>query len=84
MPFVLANIFQPLVDAFDWLIVSFHDSIGLSWGLSIIALTVVVRLGLLPLTIKQFKSMAAMQRLAPQIKELQAKYKDDKQRLNRR
>jgi YidC/Oxa1 family membrane protein insertase len=82
MPLVLANIFQPLIDAFDWVIVFFHDSLGLGWGMAIIALTVVVRLGLLPLTIKQFKSMAALQRLTPQIKELQAKYKDDRQRLN--
>ena len=37
---------------------------------------------LVPLTLKQFKSMQALQRLAPEIKELQEKYKDDKQRLN--
>ena len=36
----------------------------------------------MPLTLKQFKSMQALQRLAPEIKELQEKYKDDKQRLN--
>ena len=41
----------------------------------------VVRLLLLPLTLKQFKSMQALQRLPPEIKELQEKYKDDKQRL---
>ena len=41
-----------------------------------------VRAALIPLTLKQFKSMQALQRLAPQIKELQAKYKDDRQRLN--
>jgi len=82
MPLILANIFQPLIDIFDAVIRFFHDSVGLGWGLSIIALTVVVRMVLIPLTVKQSKSMAAMQRLAPQIKELQAKYKDDKQRLN--
>jgi YidC/Oxa1 family membrane protein insertase len=42
----------------------------------------VVRTALIPLTLKQFKSMQALQRLSPQIKELQAKYKDDRQRLN--
>src|SRR4051794_38573238 len=77
---VLANIFQPLIDVFDSIINWFHDSVGLSWGLSIIFLTVVVRIVLVPLTLRQFKSMQAMQRLSPQIKELQAKYKDDKQR----
>jgi YidC/Oxa1 family membrane protein insertase len=53
----------------------------LSWGFSIIFLTIVVRAALIPLTWKQIKSMQAMQRVAPQIKALQAKYKDDKQRL---
>jgi YidC/Oxa1 family membrane protein insertase len=79
---VLANIFQPLIDVFDHVIVFFHDTIGLSWGFSIIALTVAVRLVLMPLTFKQFKSMARLQELAPKVKELQEKYKDDKQRLN--
>ncbi len=78
---VLGNIFQPLIDVFDAVIQFFHDSVGLGWGLSIIALTVVVRTALIPLTLKQFKSMQAMQRLAPEIKALQAKYKEDKPRL---
>src|SRR5439155_21741106 len=43
---------------------------------------IVVRLVLLPLTLKQFKSMQALQRLQPEIKALQQKYKEDKQRLN--
>src|SRR3954453_12259773 len=77
---VLANIFQPLIDVFDAVIRFFHDDVGLGWGLSIIFLTVVVRTVLIPLTLKQFKSMQAMQRLAPEIKALQEKYKDDKQR----
>ena len=45
-------------------------------------LTVVVRLILFPLTAKQAKSMIAMQRAQPEIKKLQAKYKNDKQKLN--
>src|SRR4051812_14239415 len=78
----IANIVQPLIDVLDSVLVFFHDHVGLSWGFSIIALTLVVRAVLVPLTLKQFKSMQAMQRLAPEIKQLQAKYKDDKQRLN--
>ena len=78
----IANPVQPLIDVFDGVLVFFHDSVGLSWGFSIIALTIVVRTALIPLTLKQFKSMQALQRLSPQIKELQAKYKDDRQRLN--
>jgi YidC/Oxa1 family membrane protein insertase len=82
MPLVLANILQPLIDVFDAVIQFFHDSLGFGWGFSIVALTVVVRAALIPLTLKQFKSMQSMQRLAPEMKALQAKYKDDKQRLN--
>jgi YidC/Oxa1 family membrane protein insertase len=78
----IANPVQPLIDVFDHVLVFFHDSAGFSWGFSIIALTIVVRAALIPLTLKQFKSMQSLQRLSPQIKELQAKYKDDRQRLN--
>ena len=77
---VLANILQPLIDVCDAVLVFFHDQVGVGWGLSIILLTMVVRLVLLPLTIKQFRSMQSMARLAPEIKALQQKYKDDKQR----
>src|SRR4051812_14450118 len=78
---ITANILQPLVDVFESVLKFFHDSIGASWGLSIILLTVVVRALLLPLAIKQFRSMQALQRIAPHLKQLQEKYKDDKQRL---
>src|ERR671920_278461 len=77
---VLANILQPLIDVFDAVLRFFHDNVGVGWGFSIILLTLVVRVVLLPLTLKQFKSMQAMSRLAPEIKALQQKYKDDKQR----
>jgi YidC/Oxa1 family membrane protein insertase len=82
VPVVLANLLQPLINVCDAVMVFFHDHVFGSWGVSIIALTVVVRLVLLPLTLKQFRSMQALQKLSPQIKALQAKYKDDRQRLN--
>jgi YidC/Oxa1 family membrane protein insertase len=78
----IANIVQPLIDVFDTVLVFFHDKVGLGWGMSIIALTVCVRAVLIPLTLKQFRSMQSLQKLAPEIKQLQEKYKDDKQRLN--
>jgi len=76
-----ANILQPLIDVANGVLQFFHDSAGLSWGMSIIALTVVTRAVLLPLTYKQLKGMRALQALQPQIKELQEKYKNDKQRM---
>jgi YidC/Oxa1 family membrane protein insertase len=81
MTIPFANIFQPLIDLFDAVLVFFHDTIGFSWGFSIIALTVCVRALLVPLTLKQFKSMQGLQKLAPEMKALQEKYKGDKQRL---
>jgi len=51
------------------------------WGVAIILLTVGIRILILPLTVKQTKSMAELQRIQPKIKELQAKYKDDKEKL---
>jgi len=76
-----ALILQPLIDVANGVLQFFHDSAGLSWGMSIIALTVVTRAVLIPLTYKQLKGMRAMQALQPQIKELQEKYKNDKQRM---
>jgi YidC/Oxa1 family membrane protein insertase len=78
--FVTATIFQPLVDVFEAVLKFFHDSIGVPWGWSIVVLTVVVRAILLPLTVKQFHSMQKLQRLTPELKRIQAKYKQDKQR----
>src|SRR5919205_1214038 len=79
---VLANVFQPLIDVFESVIKFFHDTVGLEWGLSIVVLTVVVRACLLPLTLKQFKSMQSMARHAPELKKLQERYRNDKERLN--
>ncbi len=82
MTIPLANIVQPLIDVAEEVLVFWHDSVGLSWGMSIIALTVCVRLLILPLTFKQVRSMQELQRLQPEMKRLQERYKDDRQRLN--
>ncbi|HEX6753167.1 MAG TPA: YidC/Oxa1 family membrane protein insertase [Solirubrobacterales bacterium] len=76
-----ANILQPLIDVANEVLKFFHDSVGLSWGGAIIALTIVTRTLLIPLTYKQLKGMRALQALQPQIKEIQAKYKNDRQRM---
>lgn len=57
-----------------------NSAVG-DYGLAIILLTVVMRIVLIPLTMKQTKSMYEMQRIQPKIKELQKKYKDDKPKL---
>lgn len=77
----VANILQPLIDVASAILNAFHGW-GLSWGMSIILLTVVTRALLIPLTYKQLKSMRALQAFQPQIKALQEKYKNDRQRLS--
>lgn len=77
----LADILQPLEDAAEAVLDFFHDNVGLSWGTSIIALTIVVRAFLIPLTYRQIKGMRALQALQPQIKQIQEKFKNDRQRM---
>ncbi|HVE73980.1 MAG TPA: membrane protein insertase YidC [Mycobacteriales bacterium] len=55
---------------------------GPAWGLSIVLLTVCVRLALFPLFVKQIKSQRRMQQLSPLIKELQKKHKGDRETMN--
>ena len=69
-------------DFLMWLLTTFYDLTN-SWGLAIIALTLLVRLAMHPLTQKQMGSMQRMQKLQPRMKVLQEKYKDDKDTLNR-
>ena len=78
---VIEDAFSPLITLFEHVMVFIHNHItGGSWGLAIIGLTVVIRAILVPLTLRQLKSMQEMQRLAPQINALKEKYKGDKQR----
>jgi YidC/Oxa1 family membrane protein insertase len=63
-------------------ILSFFYQVIPSYGVAIILLTILVRVVLLPLTLKQLRSMQAMQRVQPKVKELQRKYKGNRQKLN--
>ena len=74
-------ILDPLYTVLGHTLAWFYGFVG-DYGLSIVLLTVAVRVLLIPLTIKQIRSMQAMQRLQPEIKRLQQKYKDDRQKLN--
>jgi YidC/Oxa1 family membrane protein insertase len=76
-------VIKQLEDVADAVLTFFHDDVSLSWGLSIVALTFVTRAAILPLSVKQIRSMRALQAYQPQIKEIQEKYKDDRQRLQR-
>ncbi len=73
------EIWQGLLDAIGWLLARIFDVIP-NYGISIIVLTLIIKLLLFPLGIKQIKSMQAMQAIGPRVKEIQKKYKGDKQK----
>lgn len=73
---------QPIIEILRLALETFNNYVN-SYGWSIILLTVVIKIVLLPLTIKQNKSMKAMSKIQPKLKALQEKYKDDKERLNK-
>jgi YidC/Oxa1 family membrane protein insertase len=84
----IANVLQPLIDACQWILEFWHDLIDEndnldgSWGIAIILMTFTVRILILPLTFRGVKSMQRLQTLQPAIKQIQERYKDDKQRMN--
>src|ERR687896_2142234 len=75
-----ANLFSPVVDVLGVVLLYFHEAIGAPWWLSIALLTVVLRTLLFPLTVKQVKSMRAMQDLRPDMDRIRAQYRDNRQR----
>ena len=79
---MLFHILTPIEDALTAFLEFFHESVGLPWAWAIVALTVSVRMLLVPLTVRQIHSMQALQAHAPQMKEIQRKYKGDRQRQN--
>jgi YidC/Oxa1 family membrane protein insertase len=76
------SILAPLENAVTWILDRFHYNLGLPWAWAIVGTTIAVRIALVPLTIRQIHSMQNLQRYAPEMKELQRKYKGDKQKLN--
>ncbi len=82
------QLLSPLIWGVSWIIVQFHKLFGMvflptsgwAWGLSIVFLTLVIRAALIPLFVKQIKSMRAMQVVQPEMKKLQEKYKKELER----
>jgi YidC/Oxa1 family membrane protein insertase len=77
---LIANILAPLTNAEQWVLERLH-SIGLGWGLAIVGLTLLVRLCTVPLVVKSFRGQRELREHMPEMRKLQARYKDDKQRL---
>jgi len=78
----LANPLKPIEDVLTSLLEWFHGTAGLPWAWSIVALVVLVRIVLVPVTVRQIHSMQNLQAHAPEMKEIQKRWKHDKQRQN--
>jgi YidC/Oxa1 family membrane protein insertase len=86
----MSTILNPLYYAVSWVIVTFHSILGFvvgktshesfKWSASIIGLVVLIRIILIPLFVKQIKSQRALTALQPKMKEIQKRYKDDRQK----
>jgi YidC/Oxa1 family membrane protein insertase len=74
-------VLQQLESVMSWALTHLHDVIG-SWAWSIVALTIIVRILLVPLTVRQIHSMQNLQMHAPEMKAIQQKWKHDRQRQN--
>ncbi|MGZ4290278.1 MAG: membrane protein insertase YidC [Gaiellaceae bacterium] len=77
---MLAGILSPLENIMKSILDFFHDTVGLPWGWSIVAVTIVVRLCLVPLAVRSIHSMQSLQAHAPEMKAIQQKYKGDRQK----
>ena len=84
----MGSILNPLYTAVSWVIITIHELLapifgsasGVTWSLSIIGLVIIIRIILIPLFVKQIKSQRALTALQPQMKAIQNKYKDDRQK----
>ncbi|MET8447522.1 membrane protein insertase YidC [Streptomyces sp. NPDC005209] len=84
----IASLFSFITTPVSWVIVQFHavygaifgPDTGWAWGLSIVSLVILIRICLIPLFVKQIKATRAMQTLQPEMKKIQERYKNDKQR----
>jgi YidC/Oxa1 family membrane protein insertase len=71
---------SPIENVLRHILYWIHGTIGLPWAWSIVAVTILVRVCLVPLTVRQIHSMQSMQRHMPEMKAIQQKYKTDKKR----
>ncbi len=76
------SILTPIEDVLTWGLEWLHTTLSLPWAWSVVALTIAVRVLLVPLTVKQIHSMQRMQQHLPEMKEIQKRYKADRRKQN--
>jgi YidC/Oxa1 family membrane protein insertase len=77
---ILAGPLAPIEEVLEAVLVWLHETVSLPWAWAIVALTVIVRVLLVPLTVRQIHSMQNLQKHAPEMKALQQRWKHDKVR----
>ena len=77
---IVGGILSPIENVLTEVLIWLHDTGGLTWAWSIVALTVIVRVLLVPVAIRQIHSMQSLQLHAPEMKAIQQRYKADRQR----
>ncbi len=77
---ILGGILSPIENVLTEVLIWLHDTVGFTWAWSIVALTVIVRILLVPVALRQIHSMQSLQIHAPEMKALQQRYKHDRQK----
>ncbi len=77
---IIGGILSPIENVLTEVLIWFHETVGFTWAWSIVALTVVVRMLLVPLAVRQIHSMQSLQIHAPEMKAIQQRYKHDRQK----
>ena len=75
---MIFSVLTPIEDVLTGILEFLHSSIGLPWGWAVVSLTLIVRILIVPVTVRQIHSMQELQRHAPELKALQQRYKNDK------
>ena len=77
---IVASVLSPIENVLTEVLIWFHETAGIPWAWAIVALTVLVRILLVPLAVKQVHSMQSLQIHAPEMKAIQQRWKHDRQR----
>jgi YidC/Oxa1 family membrane protein insertase len=77
---IVGGILSPIENVLTEVLIWLHDTVGFTWAWSIVALTVIVRVLLVPVAVRQIHSMQSLQLHAPEMKAIQQRYKSDRQK----
>ncbi|MGH3137081.1 MAG: YidC/Oxa1 family membrane protein insertase, partial [Gaiellaceae bacterium] len=77
---IVGGVLSPLENVLTEVLIWLHETAGFTWAWSIVVLTVIVRMLLVPVAIRQIHSMQSLQIHAPEMKAIQQRYKADRQK----